>query len=261
MPRRPDLERAGANALRRPRTAIGGRLRPWEFWLAVACILLAGAGQARAASPNQATSSRAARDEAMRSIPLDKIDAGMTDKIRSAMAHASIYRRLPIQVTDCDPDLYLFLVRHPEVVVNIWEVMKISNVALARTGADTFRASDGAGTLCDVKFCYSDHETHVIYAEGSYDGPLFNRPVRAKCVLRAQERLHARDRRAVFRHQPDGHVHSNRPCRSRAAGQDLAAAGASLGRLQLCRDGRLSGHGLAHGRSQSRRHVSAGRAS
>ena len=95
----------------------------------------------------------------------------------------TLYRRLPVQVTPCDPDMYLFLVRHPEVVVGIWEVMNISNVALARTGPDTFRASDNAGTLCHVKYCYSDHETQVIYAEGAYNGPMFNRPVRARCVL------------------------------------------------------------------------------
>ncbi len=95
----------------------------------------------------------------------------------------SLFRRLPVQVIDCDPDLYLFLVRHPEVVVNIWEVMKISNVSLARTSPDTFRASDKAGTLCDVKYCYSSHDTQVIYAEGSYNGPVLAKPVRARCVL------------------------------------------------------------------------------
>ena len=147
------------------------------------CLLLACAIPAAAASPNQATSSRAARDEAIRSIPLDKLAPEVVDNVRSTVANASIYRRLPVQVTDCDPDLYLFLVRHPDVVVNIWEVMNISNVALERTGSDTFRASDGAGTLCDVRFCYASHDTHVIYAEGSYEGPLFNRPVQAKCVL------------------------------------------------------------------------------
>lgn len=184
MPKRPYFERAGGHHLMRRQPASAGvRCRRGEYWLAIACLLLAGAASAEAASPNQATSSRAARDEAIRSVPYEKIAPELTEKIRSAMAHASIYRRLPIQVTDCDPDLYLFLVRHPEVVVNIWEVMKISNVALSRTGADTFRASDGAGTLCEVKFCYGDHDTHVIYAEGSYDGPLFNRPVQAKCVL------------------------------------------------------------------------------
>jgi hypothetical protein len=139
--------------------------------------------QALAAAPNQATSSRAAREDAIRCIPFDKLAPDMKDKVASTIEHTSLYRRLPVQVTPCDPDMYLFLVRHPEVVVNIWEVMKISNVAIMRTGPDTFRASDGVGTLCSIKFCHSSHDTHVIYAEGSYNGPLFNKPIEAKCVL------------------------------------------------------------------------------
>jgi len=136
-----------------------------------------------AASPSGATSSRAAREDAIRSIPLEKLDPEVRAKVSTTLAETSLFRRLPVQVIDCDPDLYLFLVRHPEVIVSIWEVMKISNVALARTGPDTFRASDGVGTLCNVKYCYSDHETHVIYAEGTYTGPMLTKPVRAKCVL------------------------------------------------------------------------------
>jgi len=107
----------------------------------------------------------------------------MREKIKSTVEATSLYRRLPVQVTECDPEMYLFLVRHPEVVVNIWEVMNISNVALERTGPDSFRATDNMGTLCAVKFCYSDHETQVIYAEGSYSGPMFHRPLKARCVL------------------------------------------------------------------------------
>jgi hypothetical protein len=149
----------------------------------MALALCTACGGAWAASPNQATSSRAAREDAIRSIPLDKLDPVMKQKVSATLAGTSIYRRLPVQVTPCDPDLYLFMVRHPEVVVGIWEVMGISNVALARTGPDTFEASDNAGTLCQVKFCYSDHETQVIYAEGSYSGPLFSRPLQARCVL------------------------------------------------------------------------------
>jgi len=146
--------------------------------------LICTAGTALAAGPtNQATSSKAAREDAIRSIPLAKLSPADKANVSSALGSASLYRRLPAQVTECDPDLYLFLVRHPEVVVNIWEVMKISNVALVRTGEDTFRATDGAGTNCQVKYCYSDHETQVIYAEGAYDGPLFSKPIRAKCVL------------------------------------------------------------------------------
>src|SRR5690606_29213756 len=114
-----------------------------------------------AASPNQATSSRAAREDAIKSIPMDRIDPKFRQKVSATIKGTSLYRRLPVQVTPCDPQMYLFLVKHPEVVVSIWEVMNISNVALERTGTDTFRANDNAGTLCDVKCCYSDHETQV----------------------------------------------------------------------------------------------------
>ncbi len=138
---------------------------------------------AKAAAPNQATSGRAAREDAIRSIPMDRIASEMRSKIAATVTESSLYRRLPVQVTQCDPDLYLFMVQHPEVVVNIWEVMDISNVAIARTGPDTFRATDNAGTACDIKFCYSDHETQVIYAEGAYSGPMFSKPIRARCVL------------------------------------------------------------------------------
>jgi hypothetical protein len=146
-------------------------------------LLALGNAKSDAAAPNQATSSRAARDEAIRSLPFDKLPPDVRDKVRGTLSSASLYRRLPVKVVPCDPDLYVFLVRHPEVVVNIWEVMKISNVAIERTGPDKFRARDNAGTLCEVRFCYASHDTHVIYAEGSYSGPLFSRPVEARCVL------------------------------------------------------------------------------
>ena len=146
---------------------------------AIGCALLFLATPAQAANPAQATSSRAAREDAARSIPWNKLDPEFKAQVSSTLEGTSLFRRLPVQVTECDPDLYLFLVRHPEVIVSIWEAMNISNVALQRTGDDTFRASDGAGTLCDVKFGYSDHETQVIYAEGTYEGPMFSQPIRA----------------------------------------------------------------------------------
>ncbi|REK08978.1 MAG: hypothetical protein DWQ37_19125 [Planctomycetota bacterium] len=146
-------------------------------------LLLLGATVAAAATPNGGTSSRTARRDALSSVPLDKLDPQMRARVADTLKSASLYRRLPVETTKCDPDMYLFLVRNPEVIVNIWEVMNISNVSLERTGPDTFRASDNMGTLCEVKYCYGDAETHVIYAEGTYSGPMFKRPLRARCVL------------------------------------------------------------------------------
>jgi hypothetical protein len=148
-------------------------------------IAWAMSGQsARAANPFvDPAASRQAREDAAKQIPYDKLDANEQRAVSAVVSNPSIFRRLPTQVIDCDPEMHLFLIKHPEVIVNIWSVMGVSKVALERTGAETFRASDGAGTVGRIKFCYSTHDTHVIYGEGTYEGPMFNRPLNARCVL------------------------------------------------------------------------------
>lgn len=140
-------------------------------------------GQAPMAPSALASSPKLARQDAMRTLPLDQLDEELKAKVVSVATQASIFRRLPVQVIDCDPDLFLFLVRHPEVIVNIWELMGISKVTMARTGPTTYEASDHAGSRGSISYCYSDRDTQLVYAEGSYDGPLCARPIRASCVL------------------------------------------------------------------------------
>ncbi len=151
--------------------------------LTALAVSFALASQGQAASPHEASTSRQTREEAMRAMPLDKLDRNTRDAVWSIVSRPSIFRRLPTQVIDCDPDMHLFLVRHPEVIVNIWSVMGISKVAMERTGPASYRASDGAGTVGMVKYLYSSQDTHVIYAEGNYDGPLTTKPMKARCVL------------------------------------------------------------------------------
>jgi hypothetical protein len=134
-------------------------------------------------NPRLADTSPAARQSAVRSIPVEKLSAAARAKVGSVLSHVTVFRRMPIRVIDCDPHLYLFLVQHPDVVVNIWKVLKISNLDLREIGPATYRVAESAGTLATVEFLYRSHDTHVIYAEGSYDGPLFARPVKGRCLM------------------------------------------------------------------------------
>jgi hypothetical protein len=133
--------------------------------------------------PFRADTSLAARQHAVQSIPFERLDAQARAKVASVLSNVSVFRRMPVRVVDCDPDLYLFLVRHPDVVVNIWEVLRISDLRLRQTAAGTYRVAESAGTLATVEFLYRSHDTHVIYAEGSYEGPLFARPVNGRCLM------------------------------------------------------------------------------
>src|SRR5690606_28382396 len=87
------------------------------------------------------------------------------------------------EVVECDPDLMTFLLDHPEVLTNIWQLMKISDVRLQRTGPNSFRADDGLGTVADIRVAYRSPEKYVLYCEGGYHGSLLARPVRGRCVL------------------------------------------------------------------------------
>ena len=160
----------------------------------VTCVFLLGlAGSAMALSPytpvslrprsTEANTSDAARRDAMRSIPLERLSKPDRLKVESVLSSVSVFRRMPIKVVDCDPNLYLFLVRHPDVVVNIWEVFNISRLRLQQIGAERFEVAEPEGAAAKMKFVYRSHDTHVVYCEGTYEGPLLARPVKGRGVL------------------------------------------------------------------------------
>ncbi len=141
------------------------------------------ATQAADSAAGKATNSRAARDDAIKSIPFDKLGPDMRNRVWGVINNVSVYRRLPTQSIECDPELFVFLVRNPEVVVDIWRVMGITNMTLDRSGPDRYRASDGQGTTGNVEFAFRSDDLHVIYSEGMYDGPMYPAKLRGQCVM------------------------------------------------------------------------------
>ncbi len=129
----------------------------------------------------EATTSLAARQDAIEAIPLDKLDSASKAKADGVLNNLTVFRRLPVRVIDCDPDLYLFLVRHPDVVVNIWEVMKLTQIQVRQTAANSFKIVEPAGTQATMEYLYRGHDIHVMYAEGSYTG--LARPVHGRCLV------------------------------------------------------------------------------
>jgi len=125
----------------------------------------------------------AARANAIRSIPRDLLDREALAKVDAVLADTAMYRRLPIRVMPCDPDMYLFLVRHPDVVVNIWDVLKMSNLAMEQTGPKTFEIVDNAGTEGTVEFLYQSPDMHILFSEGRYYGPVFKKPITGRSIV------------------------------------------------------------------------------
>jgi hypothetical protein len=186
----PDRAHARIRRPRKPRAPCHRAAAPWAWattlllpLVAVVSIALVSPPTAQAAKPEAASTSRSTCDEAIRAIPHDKLSAESQEKVAAVLSQISIFRRLPTQVIECDPNLYLFLVEHPDMVVNMWEVMDVSDMRLEKTAEDKYRANDGAGTAGHVEYLYRSYDTHIIYADGSYSGPLFINQVNGRCLL------------------------------------------------------------------------------
>ncbi len=132
---------------------------------------------------------RAARHQAEKTIPWNELTPEATAKLRRVLQDTTVFRRMPEETIECDPDLFVFLVRHPEVVVNIWQHMGITRCTLKRTKPFEMEASDGAGTKSRVELVYGSRNLHVLYAEGSYSGTLVTKPVNGQCVMILRSRV------------------------------------------------------------------------
>lgn len=133
--------------------------------------------------PFKPDTSSQARANAVQSIPYDKLNRDGQSKVSWVLANTSVFRRLPVRVVQCDPDLYLFLLHHPDVVVNIWEALGLSHLTMRQLSADVFQVSDDIGTAGSVQFLYRSNETNLAYVDGVYTGSLFKHQIRARGIL------------------------------------------------------------------------------
>lgn len=79
--------------------------------------------------------------------------------------------------------MFLFLTRNPDVLVGLWDLMDITKVQCHRIGPYRIKASDQAGTLCNVDLVYGDANQHIFVVEGSYDGKMVPTAIRGKGVF------------------------------------------------------------------------------
>lgn len=151
--------------------------------LSTAVLTLATIASSSDAQLLKLPSTRSAKKEALQAIPFAEINPQMQQTIRKVTTKPTIHRRLPVESIECDPNLYLFLLRNPEVVVNIWDLMGATQISMTRTGDYTYYATDGVGTTSSLQLAYGNSNVHVFYGEGRYEGSLIKNAVDGRCVL------------------------------------------------------------------------------
>lgn len=128
-------------------------------------------------------SSRDLRTAAIAAIPTARLTPAAKQRIHSIVERPTLFRHLPTQAIDCDPELFLCIARQPELLVGIWEVMGITQVQTERLDEYRLLARDGSGTTCTVDLVYGDRNTHIFVADGFYDGKLVASKLTGKGVF------------------------------------------------------------------------------
>ncbi len=156
---------------------------PLRIALTILLTTLFALPHANADQLTQGTSSSQIKSQAIRAIPFDRINNQGRTKISDVVNKPSVYRRLPVTSINCDADYYKFLVRYPEVIVNIWQLMGVTKMTTDRTGPYSIATNDGAGTISELELVYGTDNLHVFYGTGTYEGPVLKRKLKGKCVL------------------------------------------------------------------------------
>jgi hypothetical protein len=147
-------------------------------------MMLAGTGTTIAEEQLSAgSSSKHLRKQTVNSLPYQQLNAETKNKIADVLNKPSIYRRLPVTSISADPDYYRFLVRYPEVIVNIWQLMGVTEMATDRTGPYEINTDDGAGTISSLELVYGSDNLHIFYGTGTYEGPILKRKLKGRAVL------------------------------------------------------------------------------
>ena len=148
------------------------------------CVVLTPTSCDFAAEPfsTDPASSRETQADATRRIPLQQLNRETQALVNDVVEKPSFFRRMPTQTIDCDPQMFQHLVRYPEVLVNIWDVMGITKVQVTRTGPYTFTADDGVGTTCKCDLIFGNDKIHIYYGTGAYKGSMAPRQITGRCV-------------------------------------------------------------------------------
>jgi hypothetical protein len=117
------------------------------------------------------------------SIPLTKLTVESRRRIEAVIGNSSVVCRLSEREVMCNKELYLHLVRNPEIAVNIWRQMGITRIQMRRDGDFHFHTRDGNGASSELELVYGSPDLHLFFAEGAFTGPILQQQLKGRCLL------------------------------------------------------------------------------
>lgn len=131
-------------------------------------------------------SSSTARKQAITELEISRFPAEAQWKSQSVLKNLGLFRRLPTISFECDPEVYHYFLKNPDVAVSTWRAMEISQFQLHQTGTNQYRADAGDGSVGDVELLLQSPTETVIHCDGAFKSPLLPKPIVARSLMRVK---------------------------------------------------------------------------
>ena len=123
------------------------------------------------------------RKRSISEMPWEKISVDSRQRIHEVLDNCSQYRRLPEFRYNARPEVYRYLVKHPDVAVSTWRVLGISKVQMWQTGSLEFQATAPDGSVGLIDVLYRDQTQCLLLFDGIYSSPLLPRSITASGLV------------------------------------------------------------------------------
>ena len=131
-------------------------------------------------------STKAVRKQAIAELFLDRLNPEGQRKSQALIKNMGMFRRLPTISFECDPDVYRYFVKNPDVAVSTWRAMDISQFQLQESGLNQYRADAGDGSVGNVELLLQSPTETLIHCDGAFKSPLLPKPIVARSLMRLQ---------------------------------------------------------------------------
>lgn len=145
-------------------------------------------------------STKAVRKQATSELPMDRLSPDGLRKTQAILKNVGMYRRLPTISFQCEPEVYNYFLKNPDVAVSTWRAMEISQFQLHESGPNQYRADAGDGSMGTVELLFRSPSETLIYCDGAFKSPLLPKPIVARSLMRLQ---------TAFVKEPDGRITSS----------------------------------------------------
>ncbi len=132
------------------------------------------------------SSTTTVRKQSIAELGLERLSPEGQQKSQAVLKNLGMFRKLPTISFECDPAVYEYFLRNPDVAVSTWRAMDISQFQLHESGPNQYHADAGDGSVGDLELLVHTPTDTMIHCDGAFKSPLLPKPIIARSLMRVQ---------------------------------------------------------------------------